>query len=90
MTSERTQAYDRVVRTLDDVDPTKLHADEQARVREAADTLIFAATAAEVHDTLEDVEALGERLVATGRWSEERASELVQDLVACGPLAPVA
>ena len=90
MTSERTQAYGRVVRTLDDVGPTKLHADEQTRIREAADTLIFAATAAEVRDTLDDVEALGERLVATGRWSEERAAELVQDLVACGPLAPVA
>ena len=90
MTSERTQAYGRVVRTLDDVGPTKLHADEQARVREAADILIFAATAAEVRDTLDDVEALGEHLVATGRWSEERAAELVQDLVACGPLAPVA
>jgi hypothetical protein len=90
MTSERTQAYGRVIRTLDDVGPTKLHADEQARIREAADILIFAATAAEVRDTLDDVEALGERLVATGRWSEERAAELVQDLVACGPLAPVA
>jgi hypothetical protein len=90
MTSERTQAYGRVIRTLDDVGPTKLHADEQTRIREAADTLIFAATAAEVRDTLDDVEALGEHLVATGRWSEERAAELVQDLVACGPLAPVA
>ena len=90
MTSERTQAYGRVVRTLDDVGPTKLHADEQTRIREAADILIFAATAAEVRDTLDDVEALGEHLVATGRWSEERAAELVQDLVACGPLAPVA
>ena len=90
MTSERTQAYGRVIHTLDDVGPTKLHADEQTRIREAADTLIFAATAAEVRDTLDDVEALGEHLVATGRWSEERAAELVQDLVACGPLAPVA
>ena len=90
MTNERTQAYGRVVKTLEDLGPAKLQPAELDRVREAADTLIFAATAAEVHDTLEDVEALGERLVATGRWSEERASELVQDLVACGPLAPVA
>ncbi len=90
MNSERTQAYGRVIRTLEDVGPTKLHADEQERIREAADTLIFAATAAEVLGTLEEVDSLGEHLVATGRWSEERAAELVQDLVACGPLAPVA
>lgn len=90
MNSERTQAYGRVIRTLEDVGPTKLHADEQERIREAADTLIFAATAAEVLGTLEEVDALGEHLVATGRWTEERAAELVHDLVACGPLAPVA
>jgi hypothetical protein len=89
MNSERTQAYGRVIRTLEDVGPTKLHADEQERIREAADTLIFAATAGEVLGTLEEVDALGEHLVATGRWTEERAAELVQDLVACGPLAPV-
>ncbi len=87
MTSERTQAYGRVIQTLDDVGATKLHADEQARIREAADSLIFASTAAEVRGTLEDVEALEEHLVATGRWTEERAAELVQDLLACGPLA---
>ena len=89
MNSERTQAYGRVVRTLEDVGPTKLHSDEQERVREAADTLIFAATAAEVLGTLQELDALAEHLVATGRWTEERAAELVQDLVACGPLAPV-
>jgi hypothetical protein len=44
MTSERTQAYGRVVRTLTDVGPTKLHATEQEQIREAADTLIFAAS----------------------------------------------
>jgi hypothetical protein len=90
MTSERTQAYGRVLRTLEDVGPTKLHASEQERVREAADTLIFAVTFEEVRTTLEDVDALAEHLVATGRWSEERAAELAQDLLACGPLSPVA
>ena len=90
MTSERTQAYGRVIRTLEDVGPTKLHADEQERIRESADTLIFAATAGEVRGTLEEIDALAEHLVVTGRWTEERAAELVQDLVACGPLSPVA
>jgi hypothetical protein len=90
MNSERTQAYGRVLRTLEDVGPTKLHETEQARVRDAADTLIFAATADDARVALEDVDALCEHLVATDRWSAERAGELAQDLAACGPLAAVA
>ena len=89
MNSERTQAYGRVVRTLQDVGPTKLHASEQERVRDAADTLIFAATYEEARETLADVEVLAEQLVESGRWSEERAAELAQDLMACGPVATV-
>ena len=90
MTSDRTQAYGRVIRTLEDVGPTKLHESEQERVRNAADTLIFATTLEEAREVLEDVDALAEHLAATGRWSEERAAELAQDILACGPLAPVA
>jgi hypothetical protein len=90
MTSERTQAYGRVLRTLEDVGPTKLHDPEQERIRSAADTLIFARTLDEAREALEDIDALAEHLVATGRWSEERAAELAQDILACGPLAPVA
>jgi hypothetical protein len=90
VTNERTQAYGRVLRTLDDVGPTKLHADEQSRVRDAADTLIFAADVDEARPALADVEALAEHLVSTGRWTEERAAGLVQDVLACGPpLSPV-
>jgi hypothetical protein len=90
MNSERTQAYGRVLRTLEDVGPTKLHESEQTRIREAADTLIFAATVDDARAALEDVDALCEHLVATDRWSAERAAELAHDLLACGPLAPVA
>jgi hypothetical protein len=90
MTSERTQAYGRVLRTLEDVGPTKLHESEQERIRDAADTLIFASTLDEARGALEDIDALAEHLVATERWSEERAAELAQDILACGPLAPVA
>ena len=89
MTNERTQAYGRVLRTLEDVGPTKLHDSEQERIREAADTLIFAATLDEARAALEDIDALAENLALSGRWSHERASELAQDLLACGPLAPV-
>ena len=90
MTSERTQAYGRVLQTLADVGSIKLHASEQERVRDAADALIFAASYHEARAVLEDVDALSEHLVATGRWSEERAAELAHDILACGPMAPVA
>jgi hypothetical protein len=90
MTSERTQAYGRVLRTLEDVGPTKLHPSEQERIREAADTLIFAATLEEAREALADIDALAEHLASTGRWTQERAAELAEDILACGPLAPVA
>ncbi len=85
MNSERTQAYGRVVKTLEEIGPTKLLAAEQTRIREAADTLIFAADLDEARASLEDVDALAEHLVASGRWSDERAKQLVEDILACGP-----
>jgi hypothetical protein len=90
MNSDRTQAYGRIVKTLEDLGPAKLLDTEQVRIRDAADTLIFASDAD--HDVLaaaEDVRTLAEHLVDSGRWTEERAAELVDDLGACGPLAPV-
>jgi hypothetical protein len=89
MNSERTQAYGRVVRTLEDLGPTKLQPAEQERIRDAADTLIFAAGLEEARVALEDVDALAEHLVASDRWSEERAKQLVDDLLACGPVTTV-
>jgi hypothetical protein len=90
MTSDRTQAYGRVIRTLEDLGPSKLQPAEQERIREAADNLIFAAGIDEAAATLTDVEELAEHLVASGRWTTERADELVSDLLACGPVTPVA
>ena len=89
MNTDRTQAYGRVVRTLEDLGPTKLQPAELDRVREAADTLIFASGVEETRDAMADVDALVEHLVASDRWSEERAKQLVDDLLACGPVAPV-
>ncbi len=89
MNSERTQAYGRVVKTLEDIGPTKLQPAEQARVRDAADTLIFAVDLDEARAALEDVDALAEHLVASDRWSHELSRQLVDDILACGPLAPV-
>ena len=90
MTSERTQAYGRVVRTLEDIGPAKLQADEQDRIRDAADTLIFAADHNEARAALSDIEALAEHLTASGRWTAESADALVQNLQGCGPVSPVA
>ena len=90
MNSERTQAYGRIIKTLEDLGPAKLQAAEQDRIRDAADTLIFAAGVDDVRGALEDVDTLVEHLVASGRWTSERAQELLQDLLGCGPVTPVA
>jgi hypothetical protein len=85
MNTQRTQAYGRVVQTLDELGPTKLLPAEQARIRDAADNLIFAADPAEVHDVLEDVAQLAEHLLTSGRWLEPRVDRLVDDILSCGP-----
>jgi hypothetical protein len=90
MTADRTQAYGRVIKTLEDLGPAKLQPAEQERIREAADNLIFAADPDEARATLEDVEALSAHLVSSGRWTTERADQLATDLLACGPVTPVA
>ena len=89
MNTERTQAYGRVVKTLEDLGPAKLQPAEQQRVREAADTLIFAADLDEARTVMDDVDTLAEHLVTSDRWSEERARQLVDDLLACGPVTAV-
>ena len=85
MTNERTQAYGRVVQTLDEIGATKLLPAEQARIRDAADTLIFASDLDEAQDALSDMGQLTEHLLASGRWLEERIDLLVANLLACGP-----
>jgi hypothetical protein len=89
MNSARTQAYGRIVKTLEDLGPAKLLPSEQERIREAADTLIFASTREDAAGSLEDVRELTEHLVAVGRWTDERAEQLLSDLQDCGPVAPV-
>lgn len=92
MTSERSQAYGRVMKTMRDLAPTKLHDDEELRLREAADSLFFAedlATDEGARAALVDVRALTRHLVDSGRWEDETAERLVSDLEACGPLTPV-
>ena len=43
MTPDRSSAYGRVIKTLSDMGPSKLHDLERMRIRNAADTLLFAA-----------------------------------------------
>jgi hypothetical protein len=82
--ADRALAYGRVVKTLDELGPTKLQADEQELIRTAADALIFDEDA---YEALAQVEDLAERLVDAERWTPERARALVDDIAACGPLA---
>jgi predicted RNase H-like nuclease len=90
MTSERTQAYGRVIKTLDAIAAVKLQRAEEQRIRDAADNLFFAADIEEARAALDDVDALVAHLVGSDRWTTERADELVQNLQACGPVISVA
>jgi len=92
MTSERAQAYGRVIKTLEDMAASKLLDDEQQRIRDAADTLLFCETpdAPGAREAFADIEALASHLVEAGRWSDERARALEDDVVGCGPVAQLA
>jgi hypothetical protein len=85
MNSDRTQAYGRVVKTLEERGAAKLLPAEQARIRDAADVLIFASDLSEARDALSNIGMLAEHLVSSGRWIEESVDRLVEDLLACGP-----
>ena len=86
MTPDRSSAYGRVIKTLDDMGPSKLHDLERMRVRNAADTLLFAAASDEAaFDAIADVEHLARHLIDAGRWAADRAIALADDVAACGP-----
>jgi hypothetical protein len=88
MSPERTQAYRRVMHTLDELGPSKLLSDEQDRIRVAADNLIFSSDLGEdggAREALRDTEQLCAALVQSGRWEAVTAERLEQDLRACGP-----
>lgn len=85
MTSERSQAYGRVMQTLAELGPSKLLATEQERLRQVADTLLFCEAAAAGREAMRDGDALLDGLVSSGRWTQERARRLADDLAGCGP-----
>ena len=92
MSPQRADAYRRVLRTLADLGPTKLQADEQERVRAAADTLLFSAEIEgdEARAAVDDIETLRGALVDSGRWEGVTAGRLAADIRACGPPEPAA
>jgi hypothetical protein len=88
MNSRRARSYTRVTMSLQNLGPAKLLPREQAQIRHAADTLLFCAdlrTDASAREAFGDIEVLFEHLVASGRWSDPRADELVDELWGCGP-----
>ena len=93
MTSERSQAYGRVMRTLEDLGPAKLHEAEAAEIRAAADTLFFAedlGVDADARDAVAGITKLARNPVDSERWLDESARALLADVLGCGPLQPVA
>ena len=93
MTSERSQAYGRVMRVLDDMGPAKLHESERESIRAAADTLFFAedlSVDAEAREAVSRITQLARGLVESERWLDESARALLADVLACGPLQAVA
>lgn len=92
MTSDRAQAYGRLMRTIREEGPDTLTADECALLREAADALLFCEALAdddEARDGLTRVGELAGDLVGSGRWGPDRAEQLLRDIESCGPLAAV-
>ena len=92
MTSERSRAYGRVMKTLEDVGPAKLQPREADVVRETADALFFSENLSSDEYALEmlsQVHDLVGRLVESERWLPETGGALIADLQACGPLLPV-
>ena len=88
MTSNRSDAYGRVMRTLEDLSAAKFHAGEQAVIREAADTMFFCErleTDDAALDAMAAVRDLTGNLVEGGRLIAETAARLLTDIEGCGP-----
>jgi hypothetical protein len=76
------------MKTLADLGTAKLLRSEQARVRDAADALLFCTDIIgdpSARAALLDVDDLCARLVDSNRWSRRLAGELADDVYACGP-----
>ena len=88
MNSERSQAYGRVVKLVDDLSGAKLHPSEQDTIRQAADALIFCEdlhTDPSAEEALASVYELADHLVESERLTQDGAQQLVADVESCGP-----
>jgi hypothetical protein len=88
MNRQRSRAYARVTTTLNDLGPAKLLPAEEARIRDAADTLVFCSdmvASPSARAALLDLYELQDHLVNSGRWTSERVGRLLADVWACGP-----
>jgi hypothetical protein len=94
MTSERSQAYGRVTKLVDDFSASKLHASEQQIVRDAADAMFFCEDLsgdAEARAALDSFEQLLAGMLEAERITTETAERLRADVEGCGPeLVPAA
>ena len=93
MTSDRSKAYGRVVKALDDLSASKLHAGEQETVRLAADSLFFCEDLtgdADARAALDALEQLVDTMIDSDRLTPEAAGRLLADVQSCGPLVPAA
>lgn len=90
MTSERAQAYGRVIRLLADKGPSKLQPAEDELVRAAADSLLFGeADDPAAAEARAEAEILARHLLESGRWEESEVSSLLDALAGCGPAPAV-
>ena len=91
MTSDRSKAYGRVTKLVDDLSASKLHASEQQTIRDAADALFFCEDLSadpEARRALDALEQLIEGMLESERFTPETAGRLQADVEGCGPLQP--
>jgi hypothetical protein len=90
MTSQRAEAYGRVMKTIADLGTAKLHRVEEETLREAADSLLFCddfAVDAEASEALAKAGRLRLRLEEAERLTAETLDRVLFDIQACGPAA---
>lgn len=81
------------MRAIKDLSASKLHADEQDVVREAADALFFCEdldTDPVAEEALAAFYDLVDRMIESDRLIPETAGRLTAAVEACGPLSPAA
>jgi chemotaxis regulatin CheY-phosphate phosphatase CheZ len=90
--ANRSEAYGRVVKILDDLTDSKLHPDEAEILRDAADALLFCEDLSSdpaAEKALSALYDLTDRLVEGDRMTAEAAGKLTAEVEACGPFAAV-